>query len=155
MLHIHMCHLVSHYAGQLSFVFGGVDGADVHKHLPTWQRESIDIGLRNDMELKRPGILLWNRCHKLLAEMPNVLRFRAAVGQDGHLLIDLRCDLSPESALILLRHGSLAGIRKCGTGRLLPGLGLSRLRKSCIRDGVTPYESDDRSHHQHAPKVCT
>lgn len=56
--------------------------------------------------------------HQLLAELPNVLRFGAAVGNDGHLLVHLSGSLETELALLLAGHVRIAGIGEFGTGGL-------------------------------------
>ena len=56
--------------------------------------------------------------YQLLAELPDVLRFGAGVGQNRHLLIDLGGGLQAESALFVAGHVSIARIGELGTGRL-------------------------------------
>jgi len=53
--------------------------------------------------------------HELLANLPDVLRFGAAVGQDWHLLISLGGGLQPERTLFVAGHVSIAGIRESNT----------------------------------------
>ena len=77
------------------------------------------------MEVKRPGGLRGDGGHELMAELSNMLRFGAVVGQNWHFLIDLRGSLQSDCALFVARHVSIAGIRELGTSRLRVG-GLRR-----------------------------
>ena len=72
MLHVHVRHLVSHHACQLRFVLGRQEGPEIDEHLPARQSEGVDFLLRNDMELERPGRLLRDRGHQLLAKLPGL-----------------------------------------------------------------------------------
>src|SRR5262249_47390493 len=56
-------------------------------------------------------------------ESADVLRFGAGIGQDRHLLVNLRGGLEPERALLIPRHVRVAGIGELGTGRLRISLG--------------------------------
>ena len=59
-------------AGQLRFVPGRQESPEIDEHLPARQRESVDFLLWNDMELERPGRLLRDRGHQLLAKLPDI-----------------------------------------------------------------------------------
>ena len=100
-LHVDVRHFVGHDPCEFGFVAGGRDGADVDEHLSAGQGEGVDVFLRDDVKFKRPGVLGRDGGDKLLPELADVLRLGTGVGQDGHLLIDLRGGLQAELALLV------------------------------------------------------
>src|SRR5215468_6369835 len=113
-----MRHFVSHDTGEFSFVVGGSDGSYVDEHRSARECECIYLFLRNNVKIKRPRVLRWNGSSQLMPQLPNVLRFKAAVGKNWHLLINLSSSVETERALLLTGHVHVPRVRELGTGKL-------------------------------------
>ena len=111
-----MRHFVRHNSGELGFVCGGGDGADINEHRPAGKGKGVDFFLRDHVKLERPGILRGDGGDEFLSELAYVLRLGAGVGQHGHLLVHLRGGLQAELALLVARYAGIAGIGKLGPG---------------------------------------
>ena len=122
-LHIYVRHFVPHDTCELGFVSGSGDGSDVDKHRSARECERVDLFLRDNVKLERPGVLRWDGGDQLLPELTNVLCFGTAVGQDRHLLINLGRGLQAQGALVFAGHVSIAGIGEFRTGGFCVGLG--------------------------------
>jgi hypothetical protein len=73
MLRVHVRHLVSHDPAQLSFVLSRRNRAKIDEHLSAWQGKGVKSPFAESHETQTPGVLLRDRGHQPLAELPNVL----------------------------------------------------------------------------------
>lgn len=95
-----------HHTSQLRLCIRGLDGPEIYKDRPAWQREGIDLRNIGHVEVVGP-LVAGSVCHEFFSEVLNIAGDWARIRQHRHLLVDLLFSFIPELDLLLGREAVL------------------------------------------------